>query len=324
MSRVCKKLPRATNGRDCHLCSVSLLGLSHCQAAWNEPESQSKVVELGGVQLLLNAMQQHVSNTQVQTCGCWALLSLVRKGNTYNRNAVLRAGMGVNVSAYWQHMPVSLALCGDLCLALCCVTCCRCSDDDQARHQNARKRKWCFDDVLPRSVGKRVWATPGLFSSQSLTSMRGTVQQMLVLATSKKSDVKSEAAAVSSSLPNSERPEAEPLPADRPRQPSETSSRHADKGHDVVGDKSSRDINVDRGSPATLRAGHAPAGRPELSANLVPFRQAFKVTEEVPCPSYSHRYACLSSCLCALVLTRTARAGRAAIRQRHPQVLHHV
>ena len=115
--------------------------------------------------------------------------------------------------------------------------------------------------------------------------MRGTVQQMLVLATSKKSGVNPDAAAVSSSLPNSERPEAEPLPEERPRQPLESSSGHADKGHDIAGDKGSRDINVDRGSPATLRAGQAPAGRPELSANLVPFRQAFKVTEEVPCPS---------------------------------------
>ena len=146
---------------------MSFLGLSHCQAAWNEPESQSKVVELGGVQLLLNAMQQHVSNTQVQTCGCWALLSLVRKGNTYNRNAVLRAGMRVRVSAYCRHMPVSLALCGDLCLALCCVTVLAAGALMTIKH--AIKTHGSASGVLtmcsPGQWAKESGAMPGLFSS---------------------------------------------------------------------------------------------------------------------------------------------------------------
>jgi len=55
------------------------------------------VVELGGVPLLLGAMELHLADALVQTCGCWALLALIRKGDAERRderlrNAVLRAG----------------------------------------------------------------------------------------------------------------------------------------------------------------------------------------------------------------------------------------
>jgi hypothetical protein len=60
--------------------------------AWNEPAGQGSIVEAGGVEVMLRGMRSHIADAAVQRSACFAILSLVRTRNQFERNALLRAG----------------------------------------------------------------------------------------------------------------------------------------------------------------------------------------------------------------------------------------